>query len=38
MMGALSIAQALFYPTDDNHHDHELGYYRQREWRITADY
>ena len=38
MMGATSIAQALVYPTDDNHHDHELGYYRQREWRITADY
>ena len=38
MMGATSIAQALFYPTDDDHHDQELGYYRQREWRITADY
>ena len=38
MTGATSIAQALFYPTDDDHHDHELGYYRQREWRITADY
>ena len=38
MLGATSIAQALFYPTDDDHHDDELGYYRQREWRITADY
>jgi hypothetical protein len=38
MIGATSIAQALFYPTDDDHHDEELGYYRQREWRITADY
>ena len=38
MTGVTSIAQALFYPTDDDHHDHELGYYRQREWRITVDY
>ena len=38
MTGATSIAQALFYPTDDDHHDQELGYYKQREWRITADY
>ena len=38
MTGAISIAQALLYPTDDDHHDQELGYYRQREWRITADY
>ena len=38
MTGATSIAQALFYPTDDDHHDQKLGYYRQREWRITADY
>ena len=38
MTGATSIAQALFYPTDDDHHDQELGYFRQREWRITADY
>ena len=28
----------MFYPTDDDYHDQELGYYRQREWRITADY
>ena len=38
MIGAASIAQAMFYPTDDDHHNQELGYYRQREWRITADY
>ena len=38
MMGATAIAQALFYPTDDDHRDQELGYYRQREWRISADY
>lgn len=38
MTGATSIARALLYPTDDDHHDQELGYYRQREWRITGDY
>ena len=38
MTGVTSIVQALFYPTDDDHHYQELGYYRQREWRITADY
>ena len=38
MTAVTSIAQALFYPTDDDHHDQDLGYYRQREWRITADY
>ena len=38
MAGVTSIAQTLFYPTDDDHHNQELGYYRQREWRITADY
>ena len=38
MTGVTSIAEALFYPTDDDHHDQELGYYRQREWLITADY
>ena len=38
MIGATSIAQAIFYPTDDDHQNQELGYYRQREWRITADY
>ena len=38
MNGAISIAQSLFYPSDDDHTGEELGYYRQREWRITADY
>ena len=38
MTGVTSMAQSLFYPTDDEHHDEELGYYRQREWRITGDY
>ncbi len=38
MMGVTSIAQSLFYPTDDDYQNTELGYYRQREWRITADY
>ena len=38
MIGATSITQSLFYPTDNEHQDAELGYYRQREWRITADY
>ena len=38
MTGALSIVQSLFYPTDDEHVDEPLAYYRQREWRITADF
>ena len=39
MLGALSIVQSLFYPTDNDHLDEPiLAYYRQREWRITADY
>ena len=39
MLGALSIVQSLFYPTDNEHLDEPiLAYYRQREWRITADY
>ena len=38
MTGATSIAQALFYPTDNKRRDQDLGYYMQREWRITADY
>ena len=38
MIGVASIAQSLFYPTDDDHVDDLLGYYRQREWRITAGY
>ena len=38
MKGVTSMTQSLFYPTDDDYHDEELGYYRQREWRITGDY
>ena len=39
MLGALSIVQSLFYPTDNERLDEPvLAYYRQREWRITADY
>ena len=38
MTGVTSMAQSLFYPTDDAYHDEELGYYRQREWRITGDF
>ena len=38
MTGVVSIAQSLFYPTDDEHTDEQLGYYMQREWRITAGY
>lgn len=39
MLGALSIVQSLLYPTDNDHLDEPiLAYYRQREWRITADY
>lgn len=39
MLGALSIVQSLFYPTDNDHLDEPiLAYYGQREWRITADY
>ena len=38
MTAVTSIAQSLFYPTDDEHVDELLGYYRQREWRITAGY
>ncbi|MGH7434245.1 MAG: hypothetical protein ACRENE_01055 [Polyangiaceae bacterium] len=36
MQGVLSLTQALFYPTDDAHHDETLAYYRQREWRLVA--
>ena len=38
MIGAISIVQSLFYPTDDEHVDQPLAYYRQREWRITTNY
>jgi hypothetical protein len=35
MIGVLSHLQALFCPTDDEIHDRELLYYRQREWRLV---
>ena len=38
MVGTISLAQSLFYPTDDEHIDEQLGYFRQREWRITSGY
>lgn len=38
MIGITTIAQSLFYPTDNRHTDTTLGYYRQREWRITGGY
>ena len=36
MLGILNLTQNLFYPTDDERHDDQLAYNRQREWRITA--
>ncbi len=36
MVGILKLTQNLFYPTDDERHDDQLAYYRQREWRITG--
>lgn len=39
MLGALSVVESLFYPTDNEHVDEPiLAYYKQREWRITANY
>ncbi len=38
MMGATSIVESLFYPADNEHVGDPLGYYRQREWRITGGY
>lgn len=38
MLAVISIAEAMLYPTDDDHNDQDLGYYRQREWRISAYY
>ena len=38
LTGATSIVQSLFYPTDNEHDGDVLGYYRQREWRITGGY
>jgi hypothetical protein len=36
MLGVLAFVESLFYPTDDEIHDTELSYYRQREWRIIS--
>ncbi len=38
MIGVLSHVQSLFYPTDDEIHDKQLEYYRQREWRLVAGF
>jgi hypothetical protein len=35
-IGVLSAFLNMFYPTDDEHTGDELGYYRQREWRLIA--
>lgn len=35
MVGVLSHLQSLFYPTDDEIHDRQMEYYRQREWRLV---
>lgn len=35
-VGILNLFLNMFYPTDNNHADQELGYYRQREWRLVA--
>jgi hypothetical protein len=34
--GVLSVFMNMFYPTDNVHTDTQLGYYRQREWRLIA--
>jgi Putative abortive phage resistance protein AbiGi, antitoxin len=38
MIGVLHLMQSLFYPTDNEHLNDDLAYYRQREWRITGGY
>jgi hypothetical protein len=35
-MGVLSVLLNMFYPTDNMHTGDQLGYYRQREWRLIA--
>ncbi len=35
-IGVLNVFLNMFYPTDNNHTGDELGYYRQREWRLIA--
>ena len=34
--GILSVFLNMFYPTDNAHTGDDLGYYRQREWRLIA--
>ena len=36
LTGATSIVESLFYPAGNEHVRDRLGYYRQREWRITG--
>ena len=35
-IGVLSVFLNMFYPTDNEHTGDQLGYYRQREWRVVA--
>jgi len=35
-IGVLSVFLSMFYPTDNAHTGDQLGYYRQREWRVVA--
>ena len=35
-IGVLNLFLNMFYPTDNTHTGDELGYYRQREWRLIA--
>jgi hypothetical protein len=35
-VGVLNVFLNMFYPTDNAHTGDELGYYRQREWRLIA--
>ena len=38
LTGVTSIVESLFYPTDNEHVGERLGFYRQREWRISGGY
>lgn len=35
-IGMLGVYENMFYPTDNVHADDQLGYYRQREWRLVG--
>ncbi len=35
-IGMLGVYENMFYPTDNTHVDDQLGYYRQREWRLVG--